>query len=511
MLQQPRFKPHLRVQVVPGEGVFVLSGAHQALLRGRLYELVAPRVGGHSADEVCNQLQDQASPAEVYFILGQLEHKGYLCETDESLPPSEAALWWVQEIDPRAAVERLAQTPVTVRAFGVDAAPLRELLQSLHVRVEENGALGVVMADGYLRRELAAYNAEALRDGRPWLLVRPVGQQVWVGPLFRPGVTGCWECLAQRLRANCPVEAYVESRNGSTGAVGERACTPATLHVAWGLAANAVATWVARGELSSLEGKLQTYDVPSWQAGSHTLVRLPYCPACGSGAVASDRPLRPPALQSSVKTFTGDGGHRVVAPEATLQRYGHHVSPITGAVTMLERVKSTGDGVMHVYIAGHNLARQHHSLDHLRADLRHMSSGKGATDVQARASGLCEGLERYSAVFRGDEPRRRARLAELGGSAVHPHDCLLFSERQYRERDVWNARKSHYNFVPLPFDADAEIEWTPAWSLTRREPRISPGQQRRAGWRATRSLIGPGANANWSAPGSHREIANLPG
>ena len=103
-----------------------------------------------------------------------------------------------------------------------------------------------------------------------------------------------------------------------------------------------------------------------------------------------------------------------------------------------------------------------------------MSSGKGATDIQARASGLCEGLERYSGVFRGDEPRRRARMATLGGAAVHPHDCLLYSERQYRDRDAWNARSSRYNFVPVPFDPDIEIEWTPAWSLTRREPRYLP-------------------------------------
>ena len=164
----------------------------------------------------------------------------------------------------------------------------------------------------------------------------------------------------------------------------------------------------------------------------------------------------------------------MVAPEVTLERYGHHVSPITGAVTMLERVGPASDGAMHVYLAGHNLARRHRSLDHLRGDLRSMSSGKGSSDIQAKASGLCEGLERYSGVFRGDEPRRRARLRELGDSVISLNHCLLFSERQYRERDAWNARKSHYNFVPVPFDPESEIEWTPVWSLTRQEARYLP-------------------------------------
>ncbi|MBV8608787.1 MAG: YcaO-like family protein, partial [Singulisphaera sp.] len=32
------------------------------------------------------------------------------------------------------------------------------------------------------------------------------------------------------------------------------------------------------------------------------------------------------------------------------------------------------------------------------------------SDLQAKASGLGEALERFSGVFQGDEPRRKARL-----------------------------------------------------------------------------------------------------
>jgi len=103
-----------------------------------------------------------------------------------------------------------------------------------------------------------------------------------------------------------------------------------------------------------------------------------------------------------------------------------------------------------------------------------MNAGKGTSDVQARASALCEGLERYSGVFRGDEPRRRARLSELGDAAIPPNDCLLFSERQYRERDAHNAAGSRFSFVPVRFDPEAEIEWSPVWSLTQREVRYLP-------------------------------------
>jgi ribosomal protein S12 methylthiotransferase accessory factor len=470
MLNRPKFRPHLHVEVVPGEGVFLLSDSRQTLLRGRLYELVAPWLDGRTADEVCDRLRDKASPAEVYYALAQLERKDYLCAVDETLPSEQAALWSSQNIAPGTAAQRLAQRPFAVQAFGVEGGPFLELLRSLHVQVAGDGPPDVVLTDSYLRGDLAACNAEALRSGRPWLLVKPTGRQIWVGPLFRPGVTGCWECLARRLRSNSPVVSYLEGRNGHGGAiVSDRAGTPASLQVAWGLAANAVASWVVRGELPELDGKVQTLDVPTWRLQTHTLVRLVFCSACGRDDSA--RPFRPPVLTRRQKTFTRDGGHRVVPPEETLARYSHHVSPITGAVPMLEPVAPDNDGVVHVYIAGNNMARPHQNLAQLRGDLRCMNAGKGTSNVQARASGLCEGLERYSGIFRGDEPRRRARLRELGGAAIPPGDCLLFSERQYRERDVRNRVSSRFSFIPVPFDPEAPVDWSPVWSLTRQEVR----------------------------------------
>jgi bacteriocin biosynthesis cyclodehydratase domain-containing protein len=473
MLKRPRFKPHLRVQVVQGEGAFVLSDDKQILLRGALYEAVSPWVDGRDPDDICARAAGKASAAQVYYVLGQLERKGYLCEDDTSLSPGEAALWSEQNIDPATAAQRLSETPVELRAFGVPAAPLAELLRSVRVRVEERANLGVVLADSHLNENLRSYNGEAQATGRPWLLVRPLGRQILVGPFFRPGVTGCWECLEQRLRANSPVETYLTGRNGQTGSTGSRAATPATWSVAHGLAAQAISTWIIRGDLAALEGKIQSFDLATWQMHTHILIRLPHCRACGSTETRpeTDAPI---TLQRRPKTFTGDGGHRVVSPEVTLARYGHHVSPLTGAVTMLERVGSNGDGAMHVYIAGQNVARRHRTLDHLRGDLRNMSSGKGASDVQARASGLCEGLERHSGVFHGDETRRRARLIDLGGAGIHPHACLLYSEQQYLQREEWNRGGGHYNFVPVPFDPSLEIEWTPVWSLTHQRKKYLP-------------------------------------
>jgi len=96
------------------------------------------------------------------------------------------------------------------------------------------------------------------------------------------------------------------------------------------------------------------------------------------------------------------------------------------------------------------------------------------TDDQARASALGEAVERYSGWFDGDEPRIRASLRRLGEQAIHPNRCMLFSERQYRDREALQGGPWGLDRVPRPFEVDAEEEWTPVWSFSRREVRYLP-------------------------------------
>lgn len=475
MIHRPRFKAHLHVEALAAEGVFLLSEKALAVLRGGLYELVMPLIDGRrSADDIVDHLDSRLSAAEVYHVLRHLEKKGYLAEGNGAAPDDVKAFWHIQNIDPAAAAQRLAETTASVTGLGgLEVTPLVDALDALHVRVADEGQLGVVVTDDYLRQGLEEYNREAGRSGRPWLLVKPVGSEVWIGPLFRPGQTGCWECLAQRLRANREAEVYVQAKTGRADPLPvPRADTPATRAVAWNLAASEIVRWIARGTSPDLEGRVLTLDVLTWRTQTHTLVRRPQCPACGDPDWRCDPAV---VLVNREKTFTHDGGHRAVSPEETLRRYEHHVSRLTGAVTELRRYRGSGDGVVNVYGAGHNFARRQGSLADIRRGLRSLSSGKGTSDLQARASGLCEALERYCGVFRGDELRTPPRrMRDLGGAAIHPNACMQYSDRQYRERDAWNARGSPWNSVPEPFDEERPVEWTPVWSLTRREVRYLP-------------------------------------
>ena len=476
MLKNPRFKHHYAIQVVDGQGLFVVSEMEQVLLQGSLYEMVAPLLDGRPIDDVIDALAERTKPGKVVYTIKRLHERGFVID-DPGLPDRAQAAWWsVQGIEPKEAAERLSQCTVAVKGFGVDPQPLAEMLGSLSVRVADEGDFTVVLADHYLRRELAEFNKQSLESGRPWMLVKPVGTQIWLGPLFRPGETACWECLAQRIRCNFQILGFLDSiHEDLRWNVGDVAANPASLAAAWGMTANLVSTWIAAdGDVPALDGQMQTYDLLEAKLESHTVLKQPACEMCGDEPLPVNGHVEPLRLQPRKKTYTEDGMHRSSTPQETVDKYRHHVSHISGAVSLLQSSVPSGNDVMHVYYSGANVARGANNLGSLKSDLRESSCGKGINELQAKASALCEGLERYSGLFRGDEPWRPGKMADFGDAAIHPNDCMLFSEKQYANREELNARPSVFNYIPERFDPEWEIDWTPVWSFTRNEARYLP-------------------------------------
>src|SRR5687767_7728784 len=439
MIGRPIFKRSLHV-VVDSEGVFLLSEQGHVLLTGRLYRQLAPMLdGGRTIDEVVDSLADVATAAEVYYAVAQLEKKGHIVEssgfTDAAIPLARLAFWDALGLDPLAAESRLRTATVALHQFG--AAPIGQLgsaLAAFGVRVEAESDFAIVATDDYLQEDLEGFNAAALAAGRSWLLVKPVGTILWIGPLFRPG-GGCWECLAQRLRQNRPVESYLQGRSGLTAPFPvANAALPTTVAAALDVAALEVVKHIA-GHVP-VDRCLRTMDLLTGESREHRFVRRPQCPRCNPDYRSVLEPVRV-TLEPQPKRFTADGGYRSVSPQETVARYGHHVSPLIGAVTALTPSPLDEDGFLPVFFSGQNLAMRRETLPGLRMGLRNGSAGKGTTVIQASASALCEALERYSGDFYGEEIRRPASFRQLGASAIHPNACMLFSAAQYRQREEW--------------------------------------------------------------------------
>jgi len=312
----------------------------------------------------------------------------------------------------------------------------------------DGGEPRIVAVSDYLDPKLEEVNREALQSGRPWMLARPRGTIVWIGPVFVPGRGACWQCMAARLRAVRKAWKLPERREDDA---------PVT-QIGLDLAALEAARWKQQPDSRT---RLLTFDTQTLEQHEHVVVRNLGCAACGDPSARRD--FRPLILQSKAKAFTDDGGHRAALPEETYARYGHLVSPLMGVVHEVRRAEGDS-GMLNTFIARHNYLL-------ITRDPPSMSMGKGLTTAQARTGALCEALERYCGIFRGDEPLVRATFRDLGDDAVHAHACLGFSERQYDTREEWNRNAPPALRIPNRFDENAQTDWVPAWSLTHERKR----------------------------------------
>ena len=517
------FRRHLAQRAVPGEGVYLVSERGVSVVGGALAAELAPLLDGtRTADEIVAELPS-SPPERVLYGIETLVRGGWACTAPAAAGP-EAAYWEMAGVEAGVATERLAAQAVRVVTLGDDlddhagAVALGCRAAGLDVRGggahrpgqgAGAGELLLVLVEDYLDPDLAIVNREALAGKSNWLIAKPSGSVIWVGPLFRPGGSGCWSCLANRLAANRQAGTYLEGRLGSQNVRPPRAELPVTVQLAGSVIGLEVATQLA-GAATGDAAFVRTIDTPAFAVTEHELVRRPQCPDCGDPGLQAELGNSPVRFASRLKAVTADGGHRAARPEELVERFARQVSPVTGVVTGLHKMEAGPVG-LHLFTAGQNLARQVSDLRALRRGLRSLSCGKGMSDVQARASAIGESIERYSGVFQGDEARVRARLGELGDEAVHPADCLLFSEHQYAERDRLNRSGSSFNVVYDPFREDDEIEWSPVWSLTEERFRYLATSSLYYGYPHEPGRTFAVADSNGNAAGTSLEDAALQG
>ncbi|KRV47777.1 hypothetical protein AQ490_05225 [Wenjunlia vitaminophila] len=519
------FKRHLRAEVVRGEATYLFSERNVSVIRGVELEELAPLLDGtRDLAALADQTPWATGVSDIEGLTDRLARVGLLQRRPAGAEPdrrAEAAevYWGLAGLDGVAAHARTTAGRVRVVAVGaVDTAEVAALLAAsgVEVLVEPDEAvvgqsptdhtatpdhgptagtaasdahgcrpaadvgaadvgaadLTVVLCEDYLSDELAAVDAAHRASGRPWLLAKPVGADLWVGPAFRAGGP-CWHCLAHRLRGHRQAEGHVQRALGRSGPVPRPVGGLAALD---GLGARLVALeavkWLAGHRHPAQQG-VWVLDSLSLESRTHPLRARPQCSACGDPSLVAEATSRPVVINSRPKVAMLSGDHRALRPEQMLAAYGHLVSPVTGVVKAIEPDRR-GPGHLNVFRSGPNVATGDEDLAEISAGLRRENGGKGVTAVHARVSALCEALERHCGHFQGDELRVRASYRSLGDAAVHPDACQLYHERQFADRHAWNARHGSSHRVVEPFDEEAEIDWTPLWSLTERRQRMLP-------------------------------------
>ncbi|MCW5979531.1 MAG: TOMM precursor leader peptide-binding protein [Bryobacteraceae bacterium] len=449
---------------MPG-GMLLANESEIRALKGTHWATILPLLAeGLEFAELARRLQGRVSTRRLSGLLRELSAQGLVHEAFQDMPRAEQAYWSLLGVNIRRARSHSADVAVA-SADKTAALELAGALSSLNIKVRAGAPRKIAVVSDYLDPALDRWNSEALRRETPWLLVRPYGREVWIGPLFHPGKTACWACLERRLR-----------QNGWTRAASV-AALPGTVSGALHFAAAQAARWILTGANELLAGAILSFDTGSWRAARRMVARWPQCPACG--------PLR-------------RRGPRVSG--LALDR---HVGRVTGLVTAVE-VAEIAD---RLFVARGALARVLHKdrSGSLSLNRRMPVAGQGSSASAARASCIGEAVERYSLMYHGDEPLLSASEVGLRRNFHSLSRLLCFSENQVKSRASWNRRHGGFHRVPEPLEPAAPIEWMSARSLMTSRRSLVPAAYCLLGYGASYCI----ADANGCAAGPDSASATL--
>ncbi|MFD0497951.1 MULTISPECIES: TOMM precursor leader peptide-binding protein [Streptomyces violaceusniger group] len=530
------FTPHLRVEPVPGEAVYLVSEHGVTALHGRAIAALAPLLDG--SRDLAHILTEAAAPGraagppgavpagavpagQAERVIARLRAAGLVSEREHAWTPEEA--YWelaglgtggsaaaptpasarpavaplvLGSTDPDEVVRALRVAglrtvdgePADPRSANAEAvngdpttsgahSPRREICQ-IAFRQHDAAELTLVVCDDYLDPRLAAVDAAHRATGRRWLPVKPVGTQAWLGPFLGAPDDPCWVCMADRLWRGRQAEAYLQRRLGRPGPVPRPpASLPASRAAALQLAALEAAKWLA-GYRHPGQRELRTLDSLTATVDRHPLSRRPQCAGCGDPALVAARIRAPLSLPSPREpreplAATGTATDATdTSPRGIMERYGHLVDPVTGLVTEIRR-DPRGPAVLNCFHA------------------RHPSyAGAGPhSGLDAVRAGL-----RAAAHGKG-RTAEQARASALCEALEHYSGHFQGDEprQRARYRDLRPEDAVHPDTVQLfdprqfldpalparhrvqdPFDEGAELDWTPVWSLTAGRHRLLP-------------------------------------
>ena len=200
-----RFAPNFTVYVLPPDVVCLYSEDRKFFLYGELYCALASAIGaGRSFQELVRELEQDFPPDKIREALERLIDRRFIVPTSRFPFDAKAAYWASLGLSPETTQRNLQKVRVSIQAIDVQGATeLGGALSGLGVRVVNRSAdLTVTLVNDYLEERLAELNRQHLSEHTPWLLAQPSGIFPLVGPIFSPGESACWTCLADRMQRN---------------------------------------------------------------------------------------------------------------------------------------------------------------------------------------------------------------------------------------------------------------------------------------------------------------------
>lgn len=413
------------------------------------------------------------------LTIHQLESEGYIT-TNSVLFPSEQSAYW-ESCGYNIALLASALKNKSISIVSIDEREVTELENACKIsgiKISKIPHLTVVVADDYLHSDLEAFNKKAIHDNRPWLLVKLNGTTPLVGPLFTPQETtcACWKCMEHRFLLHDHENRFYQAvKKTNTPLVRPVTSHPMSRQIAVSVVVLEIIAWLYDSASKKFENQLISLNTKSGNRSEHRLVKRPQCPVCGNSNLMQMFP-KEIQLRRTLRENTTQGNYRTIKPEETISKYEHHVSPITGIVPYLKKYQPIDGAPIYNYGSGKNLALLSTSLFWLNLHVRSANGGKGKTEIQAKTGALCEAIERYSLMYHEKTYTVFESLKNME-KGIHPNACMLYSDNQFKNREGINAESTRfYSLIPLDFDTEKKVDWTPVYSLTEQDFKYLPSE-----------------------------------
>lgn len=530
-----RLKSNIGWQVVGADNVFIITETSSFHFRGKAYAVLLPLLQkGFNVLDVFANARGGLTITELVFAIKCLNDESLLNDFSVSKLPlakrhtaahEDAVFWDSLGKNSSGVLGHLEQATVHILNLSACAdvsalqTGLRKQAISVQSHRDENTTLQLVIVDDYLNSDLRGVSQLNHDQKTPWLLAKPSGELMWIGPFIVPGKTACWECLRYRIVYRRKLHEYLtvhDPKNNSRRA--PAANFSCASEVANSIVCAELVKFIAMqgGELNANElptyNQVLTINSLSYQRQLHATVRRPQCSVCGNPNWMKEQQSRPVKLDMNLKVLDRDNGLRVKSAQQIKAELNHHISPYIGLIGTTNNIQLNNDtqGITYSVAAEHNFSLIDDKSSFLQEQIRSCAGGKGKTLIQAQAGALCESIERFSGVFQGDEKRICYAMKNLD-NAIHPNDCLIFSKKQFQERDRLNASSTRMTWIPKSFDVEEKIEWTPLWSLTHKAFYYLPTSYCFYGYARKNNCEFAKADSNGCAAGSCLEEAVLQG
>jgi bacteriocin biosynthesis cyclodehydratase domain-containing protein len=310
---QPALAPWYR-RVLNGRRLLLEHGGSVITFEGKAASLLLPSLielldGSRTVDEIVDAIGVTVAPA-THRALALLAEKGVLLDGPQTSavndPVSESAIFVaaVGGATPAEALAKLSAAQVIVAGTGSTSGELVRVLDAAGLKVRtadiseagEIDGLLVVAPNDEERAALVHINKRCLELGRPWLQILPHdGHLVVIGPLFVPHSSACFTCYSIRRGACSGFEEDFEAiESAALGAV-----SPAPLiAAAGGIGAVLALRWLASAD-PTIPGRVYTLETGVVLGlGYHHVLRVPRCPACGTG----DGPMPAPWFSEKARS-----------------------------------------------------------------------------------------------------------------------------------------------------------------------------------------------------------------